>query len=82
MERIYEIHADGTYTTSIHHRKEGTSHFVAAGTIHEIMELPEGECFTLIRPYEKERETSFYRFEDGKVLIRRWNQRKFRVYGT
>ncbi|MEN5195726.1 hypothetical protein [Sphingobacterium faecium] len=82
VERIYEIHEDGTYTSSIHERKEGTSHFVAADTIHEIIELPEGECFTLIRPYEKERDTCFYRFENGQVFIRRWNQRKFRVYGS
>ncbi len=78
VERIYEIHEDGTYHTSEHHRKEGTSHFVPAGTVHEIIELPEGECFTLIRPNEKEKETFFYRFEDGKAFRRQWNRRKFR----
>lgn len=80
VERIYEIFEDGTYTTSVHHRKEGTSHYVSAFTIHEIIELPEGECFTLIRPYEREKETYFYRFEEGKVYARRWNQRKFRDF--
>lgn len=80
VERIYEIHEDGTYTSSIHHRNEGTAHFVSAHTIHEIIELPDGECFTLIRPNHYEKDTCFYRFEDGKVFIRRWNQRKFREF--
>ncbi|MFU8971488.1 hypothetical protein ACM642_09495 [Chryseobacterium sp. CY353] len=79
VERIYEIHDDGSYTFSDHHRKEGTTHFVPAKTIHEILELPDGECFTLIKPYQKEKETFFYRFEDGKVFRRKWNQRKFRM---
>jgi len=78
VERIYEIHKDGSYTSSLYHRIEGTSHFVPANTIHEIIELPEEECFTLIRPGEREKETYFYRFEEGKVFTRKWNQRKFR----
>ena len=78
VERIYEISEDGTYTSSIHRREEGSSHFVPASTIHEITELPEGECFTLIRPGQWEKETFFYRFEEGKAYRRKWNQRKFR----
>jgi len=78
IERVYEILEDGTYKASIHHRKEGTTHLVTANTIHEIIELPDGECFTLIRPNAKEKEPSFYRFEDGKIFKRQWNQRKFR----
>ncbi len=78
VERIYEIFEDGTYQSSVFHRKEGSSHFVSANTIHEIIEIPEGECFTLIRPNEKEKETCFYRFEEGKIFRRLWNQRKFR----
>ncbi|MCD9856656.1 hypothetical protein LUD75_18175 [Epilithonimonas sp. JDS] len=78
IERIYEINEDGSYTATVHHREEGTTHLVSAHTIHEIIELPDGECFTLIRPNEKVKEPSFYRFEDGKVFKRQWNQRKFR----
>lgn len=81
VERIYEIFEDGTYTSSVHHRKEGDSHFVPASTIHEIIELPEGECFTLIRPNAPEKETFFYRFEEGKVFKRQWNKRKFTEVG-
>lgn len=77
IERIYEILDDGTYISSEHHRTEGSTHYVPAHTIHEITELPEGECFTLIRPEEWEKETFFYRFEGGKVYKRKWNQRKF-----
>jgi hypothetical protein len=78
VERIYEILEGGNYNTSIHHRKEGTSHVVSADTIHEIIELPEGECFTLITPNQKEKEVCFYKFEEGKAFRRQWNQRKFR----
>jgi len=78
VERIYKIHEDGSYTTSEHHWKEGTSHFVPAQTIHEIIDLPDGECYTIIRPNAWEKDTYFYRFEKGKAYRRRWNQRKFR----
>ncbi len=78
VERIYEISADGSYTSSIHQREEGSSHYVSADTIHEIIDLPEGECFTLIRPQQWEKEAFFYKFEDGIAYRRRWNQRKFR----
>lgn len=78
VERIYEIFEDGTYIASDHHRKESTVHFVSANTSHEIIDLPEGECFTLIKPNHKEKETYFYKFEDGKAFKRKWNQRIFR----
>lgn len=82
VERIYVIAEDGSYTTSEHHRKESTLHFVPANTIHEIIDLPEGECFTLIKPNGWEKETYFYRFEDGKAYRRKRNQRKFRPIGS
>lgn len=78
IERIYEIAEDGTYTFSEYHRKESTSHFVAAHTIHEIIDLPDGECFTLIKPNAWEKDIYFYRFEDGKAFRRKKNQRIFR----
>ncbi|WP_294243728.1 hypothetical protein [uncultured Chryseobacterium sp.] len=81
IERIYTIQEDGTYHSVTEHRKEGTSHFVPANTVHEIVELPEGECFTLIRPNAKEKEPFFYRFENGKAFRRQWNRRKFREIG-
>jgi len=81
IEKVYEIFEDGTYNFSIHHRKEGSSHFVAANTVHEIIELPDGECFTVIIPNKKEQEHSFYKLENGKVFKRQWNRRKFRPVG-
>lgn len=78
VERIYKIAEDGTYSTSEHHREESTSHFVAADTIHEIIDLPDGECFTLIKPSRWEKEIYFYQFENGKAFKRKKNQRIFR----
>lgn len=78
VERIYKILADGSYRSTIRHRREGTSHFVEATTIHEIIDLPDGECYTIITPKHKERETCFYKFENGQIFKRQWNQRKFR----
>ena len=80
VERIYEISDDGSFTSSVHHRKENSCHFVSASTIHEIIDLPEGECYTLILPGRPEKDTFFYRFEDGRAFVRKWNQRKFRPF--
>lgn len=78
VERVYELYKDGSYRSEVYHRTEGSAHIVRAHTIHEIIDLPEGECFTIIRPQHWEKDTYFFRFEDGKAFVRRWNLRKFR----
>ncbi len=78
VEKVYTIHEDGKWTSELIHRKPGTSHKVAANCIHEIVELPEGECWTLIMPGAPERQSGFWRFEGDFIGFRLWNRRKYR----
>lgn len=80
IERIWTINEDGTYQSEEFHRKEGTSHRVSADLIHEIIDLPDGECFTLIRPEKWEQEVSFYRFDKNKSYKRKWNESQFKTF--
>jgi len=77
-ERIYAINELGevAYTDII--RETGTSHYVKATDIHQIIDLPTGHCVTLMLPQSAHiRATCFYRFIDGKAYRRLWNKRKF-----
>ena len=57
IERVYSLDSENRlwYVREIH-RRAGESHFVPANTIHEIIDLPEGECYTLITPGKWEQE--------------------------
>lgn len=50
LEREYFINKDGTYRTFIHERRPFSVFPVFADTIHEIIDLPEGEAWTFIVP--------------------------------
>jgi predicted metal-dependent enzyme (double-stranded beta helix superfamily) len=76
-ERIYTIDSGVVMTNDVE-RILGTSHFVRATDIHQIINLPTGHCVTLMIPQSGHiRATCFYRFSDGKVYYRLWNKRKF-----
>ena len=72
VEKVYTVTPDGTWSSTTFHRKAGTAHQVAATCIHEIIELPDGECFTLVLAGPWERETQFWRFEDYGAFYRNW----------
>ena len=79
IERIYEIDSDNkTWYVREVHRRQGESHFVPANLIHEIIELPEQECYTLITPQEWEKDVYFYKFESNQILRRRWDESEFK----
>lgn len=79
VERIYTLDSDNkTWYVKEVHRRKGESHFVPANLIHEIIDLPEGECYTLITPQPWEKEVCFYRFENGKIFRRKWNETEFK----
>ena len=59
-------------------RKAGDSFFVPATHIHQIIDLPDGECYTIITPLHKERESGFWKFEDGKAYFNQWNEPEFK----
>lgn len=58
IERIYQR------TGSFHdvHRRPGDTFRIAATHIHEIIELPQGECWTLVLPQPWERHGGFWDF--------------------
>ncbi|MFD2287905.1 hypothetical protein GJU39_06440 [Pedobacter petrophilus] len=77
-ERTYSIDDVGNINVKDIERKPGTSHFVKATDIHQIIHLPAGHCITLMMPQSGHvRATCFYRFLDGKAYRRLWNKRKF-----
>lgn len=83
VERVYAIHPDGSWSSSVVHRAMNTVHNVTAKTIHEIIELPEGECWTAVVP------TSavpvpwhFWQFTDNGIFRRLPRERKFRKLQT
>ncbi len=78
IERVYTIQNGNVIFEDIH-RLPGTSHYVPATTIHELIALPHGDCFTMITPGPWERETYFWKFENGLIMNRHWRQRKYRL---
>jgi len=74
-ERIYNL--DGTFRDVV--RKEGESHFVSADTVHQIIALSQGECYTIITPQEKVKEPCFWKFENGLAYRRQWNEEEFKI---
>ena len=77
-ERIYHINELGEIKIDEIERKPGTSHYVRATDIHQIIHLPTGHCITLMMPQSDHiRATYFYRFIEGIPYRRLWNKRKF-----
>lgn len=77
-ERIFTINDLGEIQTEEIERLPGTSHYVKASDIHQIIQVPTGHCVTLMMPQSDHvRATCFYRFIDGKAYRRLWNKRKF-----
>jgi len=82
-ERIYTFNDQGETHIREVDRLPGTSHFVKATDIHQIIDLPTGHCVTLMIPQsEYSRAPHFWRFIDGKAYNRAWNKRKFLPVNT
>ena len=74
VEEVFSL--DGS--SSLVRRNVGESFVIPAGHIHRIVELPEGECWTLITALgPQERVSGFYRFGDGEPMHRFWNEPEF-----
>ena len=70
VEEVYEL--DGSMT--VHHRKPGDRLHNAAGKIHRIIELPEGDCLTLFVPGPWVQKSGFYQFREDGAWQRRWDE--------
>jgi hypothetical protein len=73
-EEIHQMRADGWFIFSKVDRRAGTSHRVEATTIHRMIELPEGDCWTLVLPEPKVRDSRFWRFEENGSYSRAWHE--------
>lgn len=78
IERVYSIDStDGDFRYKDIHRKPGAAHAVKATDIHQIISLPDGECFTLMIPGPWKRKSGFWRFDEDGVKFREWDQQEF-----
>ncbi|HEX8268474.1 MAG TPA: hypothetical protein VF581_01165 [Flavobacterium sp.] len=77
-ERIYEINGLGEVAVTEVDRMPGTSHYVKATDIHQIIHLHTGHCVTLMLPQSDHiRTVCYYRFIEGKAYRRLWKKHKF-----
>lgn len=79
IEEVFRVHADGGWDSRLVHRAAGSVHCVAAEHIHRIVELPQCECWTLVRAGPHERVTRFWRF-GANIRSRAWYERRWRVH--
>lgn len=77
VEKVYTPQPDGTWTTEMIHRRAGTAHTVVATHIHELVYLPDGECWTMVLAQPWERESRFWRFDENGIASRAWNEAEF-----
>jgi hypothetical protein len=80
VEEVFSI-TNGVWRSEIVHRLPGTSHHVLATHIHRIIDLPEGECWTMVLGGPHERETRFWRFGEH-IESRAWHEHDFRLVGS
>ncbi len=60
IEVEYTVMSPFQFYAETKKREAGTSHRVEATTIHKMTSLPEGECWTLILPEPKIRDSRFW----------------------
>ena len=75
VEEVFNHDAKG-WRSELVHRHPGETYQVAAEHIHRIVELPTGDCWTLVRAGPHVRETRFFRFGE-RVQSRPWHSRRW-----
>ena len=78
VEEVFHIDPAGGWRSELVHRAPYTAHQVEAPHIHRIVELPQRDCWTLIRAGRHEREVCFWRFGNHGVKSRAWHERRWR----
>lgn len=74
VEQVFQL--DGTSELIRH--DPGDSFFVPATHIHRVVDLPAGECWTIILPQGlSERVSGFYQFRDDGAYHRPWHRAEF-----
>lgn len=77
IERIWTPEYNGKWVFADFHRTEGTVQHVRAHRVHQIISLPDGDCYTLILPGKWERKSGFWRFDESGAKFREWDQPEF-----
>ena len=72
VEKVFHVGAEGNWRTELITRLPGTVHRIKADHIHQIVELLAGECYTLIIPEPKIRESRFWKFDESGSESRAW----------
>jgi len=80
VEVIGEPREDGTMTLTTIERLAGTTHEVKASTIHKLTRLITSDCWTLIEPGPKERESGFYKVDSRGIWHRFWHEQHWRRF--
>lgn len=79
VEKQYTIHTDGSWRSEIIHRLTETVHKVTTNTVHEIIELPEGECRTDVVPTSpRPVPWHFWKFDETGIYRRLPRERTFK----
>jgi hypothetical protein len=78
VEEVFLIDPAGGWRSEIVHRSPFTSHHIPADHIHRIIEIPQGDCWTLVAAGPHERTVRFWRFDSEGVKWRAWNSRRWR----
>ena len=76
VEEVFHVEPNGGWRSELVHRMPGETYRVSAKHIHRIVELPQRECWTVVRAGPHVRGTRFWRFGDG-VESRAWNERRW-----
>ena len=80
VEAIYSIEPDGRWEMEVIEREAGSCHHVPADRIHRIIDLPDGDCWTLILPQPAIRKTKFWDFSGGRARWRFWDSDRWYDY--
>jgi len=70
IERVYHPGPNNTWSSELIHRRPGDKFKVTSNHIHEIFELPTGECWTIVEAGPYEREVRFWKFDEESVTSR------------
>ena len=78
VEEVFDIETGSSRLVS---HTVGESFFIEASHIHRIVDLPTGECWTLIMPEgPKLREPGFYQFRQDGAYHRPWHREDFQLF--
>ena len=79
IEEVWRLGEAG-WSSRLVHREPGSSHRVGARRIHRIVELLRGECVTSVVWHSEgvqRRQPRFWRFRNGVMWSRRWDEARF-----